>query len=324
MITALGTGIGREDFDIEKLRYHKVVIMTDADVDGAHIRTLLLTFFFRQMPSLIERGYLYIAQPPLYKVERGKSTRYIKDQAELDSYLIEAGCQDSKLTLAGGVQIIGDHLRQIAEEALIAQGLIARMKHKASHEVIAQIAIAGALSPEAGQSEIDAACERLDRVADEGEAGWSGRFDDDGAMNLQRDVRGVTERIILRPAFRESADARRLNKLIPELRETYAGTAVFRRGDGEPAYINGPAQLLEVVMAGGRKGFKIQRYKGLGEMNPDQLWETTLDANARSLLQVKIDAADASDELFTKLMGDVVEPRRDFIISNALDADVDI
>ena len=323
MITALGTGIGREDFDIEKLRYHKVVIMTDADVDGAHIRTLLLTFFFRQMPSLIERGYLYIAQPPLYKVERGKSTRYIKDQAELDKYLIEAGCADAKLTLADGSQIVGDHLRAISEEALVAQSLIARMKHKASDEIIAQIAIAGALGPDAGQAEIDGACARLDRVADEGEAGWSGRTDDDGSIVCERDVRGVTERVELRPAFRDSADARRLHKLVEGLRETYAGTATFRRGDAEPAYINGPAALLDVVMAGGRKGFKIQRYKGLGEMNPDQLWETTLDANARSLMQVKIDAADASDELFTKLMGDVVEPRREFIISNALDADVD-
>ena len=161
------------------------------------------------------------------------------------------------------------------------------------------------------------------RDSDEGEAGWSGRFDDDGAMVFERDVRGVTERVALRPAFRDSSDSRRLHKLVAGLRETYEGTAVFRRGEEEPAYINGPAQLLEVVLAGGRKGFKIQRYKGLGEMNPDQLWETTLDNNARSLLQVRIDAADASDELFTKLMGDVVEPRRDFIISNALDADVD-
>ena len=323
MITALGTGIGRDDFNIEKLRYHKVVIMTDADVDGAHIRTLLLTFFFRQMPSLIERGYLYIAQPPLYKVERGKSTRYIKDQAELDSYLIEAGCSDAKLTLADGSQIVGSDLQRVSSEALVAQSAIARMKHKASDETIAQIAIAGALGADAGQAEIDTACERLDRVADEGEAGWSGRIDDDGAMVFERAVRGVTERVVLRPAFRDSSDARRLHKLVADLRETYEGTAVFRRGESEPTYINGPAQLLEVVLAGGRKGFKIQRYKGLGEMNPDQLWETTLDSNARSLLQVKIEAADASDELFTKLMGDVVEPRRDFIISNALDADVD-
>ena len=174
MITALGTGIGREDFNIEKLRYHKVVIMTDADVDGAHIRTLLLTFFYRQMPEIIERGYLCIAQPPLYKVERGKSTRYIQDQGELDDYLIEMGCKDSTLTLAGGAQIAGDDLRRVAGESLIAQSLIKRMKHQASDEQIAQIAIAGTLSPEAGEAEIKAACKRLDQIADEGEDGWSG------------------------------------------------------------------------------------------------------------------------------------------------------
>ncbi len=323
MITALGTGIGREDFDIEKLRYHKVVIMTDADVDGAHIRTLLLTFFYRQMPELIERGYLYIAQPPLYKVERGKSARYIKDQEELDQYLIDAGAQDASLTLEGGAVITGEDLKRLASEALAAQHIITRMKHRAGSSIIAQLAIAGALNPEAGNAQITAAAQRLDMIADEGEDGWAGRFDDDGAIILERDVRGVTERVVLRPAFRDSADARRLNRMSAGLMETYSGVAVFRRGDADPIEIFGPAQLLEIIFDGGRKGFKIQRYKGLGEMNPDQLWETTLDANARSLLQVKIEAADASDELFTKLMGDVVEPRRDFIIANALDADVD-
>lgn len=323
MITALGTGIGRDDFNIEKLRYHKVVIMTDADVDGAHIRTLLLTFFYRQMPELIERGYLYIAQPPLYKVERGKSARYLKDQSELDDYLIDAGSQDVTLTLDSGDVIAGEDLRRLSKEALQAQNIISRMKHRAGDSIIAQLAISGALSVESGEAEIQAAVKRLDMIADEGEDGWAGRFDDDGALVLERDVRGVTERIVLRPSFRDSADARRLHKLAPSLKETYSGLATFRRGDAEPEYIYGPAQLLESVFEGGRKGFKIQRYKGLGEMNPDQLWETTLDSNARSLLQVKVEAADASDELFTKLMGDVVEPRRDFIIANALDADVD-
>lgn len=323
MITALGTGIGRDDFNIEKLRYHKVVIMTDADVDGAHIRTLLLTFFYRQMPSLIERGYLYIAQPPLYKVERGKSTRYIKDQEELDDYLIEAGSGDSSVTLANGATILGEDLKRIAKEALQAQSIMKRMKSKAGDLVISQIAIAGALGPEAGQAEIDAAANRLDVIADEGEDGWSGRIDDDGAFVLQRDVRGVTERVVLRQAFRDSADARRLHKMTPSLSETYGGIAIFRRGDAEPVELYGPAQLLEIIFEGGRKGFKIQRYKGLGEMNPDQLWETTLDSNARTLLQVRVEAEDASDELFTKLMGDVVEPRREFIVNNALDADVD-
>ncbi len=323
MITALGTGIGRDDFNIEKLRYHKVVIMTDADVDGAHIRTLLLTFFYRQMPSLIERGYLYIAQPPLYKVERGKSTRYIKDQDELDDYLIEAGSGDSSVTLANGAQILGEDLKRIAKEALKAQALMRRMKSKAGDIIIAQVAIAGVLDPEAGQAEIDVAAGRLDRIADEGEDGWSGTIEDDGAFVFERDVRGVTERVVLRPAFRDSADARRLNRMAPALAETYSGVATFRRGEDAAVELYGPAQLLDIIFEGGRKGFKIQRYKGLGEMNPDQLWETTLDSNARTLLQVKIEADDSADELFTKLMGDVVEPRRDFIVKHALDADVD-
>ncbi|MGJ8564465.1 MAG: DNA topoisomerase (ATP-hydrolyzing) subunit B [Alphaproteobacteria bacterium] len=323
MITALGTGIGRDDFNIEKLRYHKVVIMTDADVDGAHIRTLLLTFFYRQMPELIERGYLYIAQPPLYKVERGKSARYIKDQAELDDYLIEAGSGDSTLTLENGTVIAGADLKRIAHEALTAQGIINRLKSRAPDNIIAQVAISGAFGPEAGDAEAVEAARRLDTIADEGEDGWSGRFDEDGALIFEREVRGVVERHVLRQAFRDSSDARRLHRMAPALMETYSGSAMFRRGENDPVEIYGPAQLLETIFEGGRKGFKIQRYKGLGEMNPDQLWETTLDANARSLLQVRVEAADATDELFTKLMGDVVEPRRDFIISNALEADVD-
>lgn len=327
MITALGTGIGRDDFNIEKLRYHKVVIMTDADVDGAHIRTLLLTFFYRHMPELIERGYLYIAQPPLYKVERGKSVRYIKDQEELDAYLIEMGSNDASLTLgadgARGAKIIGEDLKRVGAEALEAQTLIDRLKSKAPDYVIAQLAIAGAFGPDAGEAEANEAANRLDTVADEGEDGWSGAFDTDGALVMEREVRGVAERIVLRPAFRDSADARKLHKLAAGLKETYGQTAMFRRAEEDAVEIYGPAQLLDIIFAGGRKGFKIQRYKGLGEMNPDQLWETTLDDNARSLLQVRVETADGADELFTKLMGDVVEPRRDFIIKNALDADVD-
>ena len=323
MITALGTGIGRDDFDIEKLRYHKVVIMTDADVDGAHIRTLLLTFFYRQMPELIERGYLYIAQPPLYKVERGKSARYLKDQSELDDYLIEMGSGNATLTLGGGAVIAGEDLKRVAGEALQAQSLINRLKSKASDNIISQLAIAGALGAEAGEGEAKAAAARLDRVADEGEDGWEGHFEDDGSLVMIRDVRGVTERVHLGPAFRDSADARRLHKMANALKETYGETSMFRRGEEDALEIYGPAQLLEIIFAGGRKGFKIQRYKGLGEMNPDQLWETTLDVNARTLLQVRVDDAGGADELFTKLMGDVVEPRRDFIIANALDADVD-
>lgn len=323
MITALGTGIGRDDFDIDKIRYHKVVIMTDADVDGAHIRTLLLTFFYRQMPELIERGYLYIAQPPLYKVERGKSTQYLKDQDELNNYLIDAGARDATLTLDSGEVLTGEDLKRVAHQALQAQSLLNRMKHRAPDSAIAQLAISGILDVEEHPELLEGASKRLDLTADEGEDGWAGRYDEDGALVFERDVRGVTDRIILRPAFRDSSDARRLHKMAPALAETYSGTATFRRGESDPIYVSGPAELLEVIFEGGRKGFKIQRYKGLGEMNPDQLWETTLDSNARSLLQVKIEAADATDDLFTKLMGDVVEPRREFIISNALDAEVD-
>ncbi len=323
MITALGTGIGREDFDADKARYHKIVIMTDADVDGAHIRTLLLTFFYRQMPELIERGYLYIAQPPLYKVERGKSTQYIKDQAELDDYLIDAGSKDATLTLDGGAVVSGEDLKRVAKEALLVQSLLNRMKHRAPDSAIAQLAIAGVLDVEEMPEKLKLAADRLDMIADEGEDGWEGRYDEDGALVFERDVRGVTDRVTLRPAFRDSIDARRLHKMSEALAETYSGTATFKRGEDDPIYVSGPAQLLEVIFAGGRKGFKIQRYKGLGEMNPDQLWETTLDSNARSLLQVRVEAADATDDLFAKLMGDVVEPRRDFIITNALDAEVD-
>ncbi|MBT4204558.1 MAG: DNA gyrase subunit B, partial [Proteobacteria bacterium] len=322
MITALGTGIGRDDFDADKARYHKIVIMTDADVDGAHIRTLLLTFFYRQMPELIERGYLYIAQPPLYKVERGKSIQYIKDQEELDDYLIEAGSKDASLTLDGGITVIGEDLIRIAKEALQAQSIIDRMKHRSPDSAISQLTIAGALQVKEDDKLIKEGARRLDMIADEGEDGWSGRYTE-GDLVFKRNVRGVTDRVILRYGFRDSSEARRLHKLAPSLAETYSGQASFKRGDDEPIVVNGPAQLLEVIFAGGKKGFKIQRYKGLGEMNPDQLWETTLDSNARSLLQVKVEAADETDDLFTKLMGDVVEPRRNFIIEHALDAEVD-
>ncbi len=323
MITALGAGIGREDFDADKARYHKIVIMTDADVDGAHIRTLLLTFFYRQMPELIERGYLYIAQPPLYKVERGKSVQYIKDQGELDDYLIEAGSKEATLELGSGAVITGEDLKRVAKEALQAQSLIDRLKHRAPDNIISQLAISGILALEEHDSLLADTAVRLNRIADEGEDGWAARYDDDGALVVEREVRGVTERYALRPGFRDSSDARRLHHMSDALRETFDGTAYFRRGDANAVPIFGPAQLLETIFSIGRKGFKIQRYKGLGEMNPDQLWETTLDSNARSLLQVKIEASDASDDLFTKLMGDIVEPRRDFIISNALDAEVD-
>ena len=255
--------------------------------------------------------------------DSGKSTQYIKDQEELDDYLIDAGSKEASLTLDGGAKVVGQDLKRIAKEALQVQSIINRMKHRAPDSAIAQLAIAGAMNIDESEGAIARAVERLDMIADEGEDGWAGRYDDDGALVLERDVRGVTDRITLRPGFRDSSDARRLHRLAPALAETYSGRAEFRRGDDDAIEVNGPAQLLDVIFEGGKKGFKIQRYKGLGEMNPDQLWETTLDSNARSLLQVKVEAADVTDDLFTKLMGDVVEPRRDFIIANALDAEVD-
>jgi len=275
------------------------------------------------MPELIERGYLYIAQPPLYKVERGKSARYLKDQDELDDYLIENGSAGASLTLGSGAVVAGEDLKRLGHEALVAQGLIDRLKSKASDQIIAQLAIAGALGPDAGQAEAKDAAKRLNIVADEGEDGWVGKFEDDGALVMEREVRGVLDRAVMRPAFRDSADARRLHKMADVLKETYGTPAIFRRGEEDKVEVYGPAQLLDIIFAGGRKGFKIQRYKGLGEMNPDQLWETTLDVNARTLLQVRVETADGADDLFTKLMGDVVEPRRDFIVKHALDAEVD-
>ena len=325
LITALGAGIGRGegDIDLNKLRYHRIIIMTDADVDGAHIRTLLLTFFYRQMPEIIEGGYLYIAQPPLYKASKGKSGRYLKDQAEFESYLIEEGAAGAVLELGDRSQVAGEDLKRIAREAMGAQALIARLHQRAPDVVLEQATIAGVFSTSAGEAEANEAARRLNMLAEEGEANWSGRFDPDGALVLEREVRSVTERVVLDRLLLGSSDARRLADRSAALRETYAQTGQLRRGaDSAPVY--GPLSLLAAVEEAGRKGLSIARYKGLGEMNAEQLWETTLDPDFRTLLQVKVDHADDADDLFTKLMGDVVEPRREFIQDNALDAEVDV
>jgi DNA gyrase subunit B len=322
LITALGAGIGRDEYDPDKLRYHKIVIMTDADVDGAHIRTLLLTFFYRQMPELIERGHLYIAQPPLFKIARGKSERYVKDEGELETFLIEEGVSEATLELANGEVLSGQDLQRLANEARQMRTYINRLRTRAPGRLVSQAALAGALDPEAGQAEVDALANRLDLIADEGETGWKGSLTDDGAIVMEREVRGVRELVALDAQFRSSADALRLHKLAVALGETYAGPATFRR-KGRDAVVHGPTSLLEAIEAEGEKGISIQRYKGLGEMNAEQLWETTLDPEARTLLQVKVTEADEADDLFAKLMGDVVEPRREFIIQNALEAEVD-
>ncbi len=321
LITALGTGIGRDDFNPEKLRYHKIIIMTDADVDGAHIRTLLLTFFFRQMRELIERGHLYIAQPPLYKVKRGGSEQYLKDERAKEDYLLDNGLDGAVLRLANGEERGGADLRAIIEEARLVRQILTGLHSRYDRIAVEQAAIAGALRPVAGQSDEERLAaeiaERLDRLAEELERGWQGRIEAGGYV-LTRELRGVRQAAILDAALLASAEARRLNEHGFSLHEIYARPVRFlRRGEGRQ--VCGPAELVDAVMAAGQKGIsQIQRYKGLGEMNPEQLWETTLDREARSLLQVKIKEGDEADDIFVKLMGDVVEPRREFIQENAL------
>jgi DNA gyrase subunit B len=328
LITALGTGIGRDDFDLSKLRYHKIIIMTDADVDGAHIRTLLLTFFYRQMPELIEKGHLYIAQPPLYKVTKGKSEAYLKDQRAFEDYLIAAGLDEASLALGSGEVRAGRDLRDIVEQARGISKVIDDVHSRYARFVVEQAAIGGAFNPGLLQSAEQASkaaeriAARLDAIADETERGWSGRFGNEGYM-FRREVRGVTETHTLDRALIGSLEARRLNERRGHLEEIYDTPAKLKRKDSETP-VFGPRTLLEAVYEVGRKGISMQRYKGLGEMNPEQLWETTLDRNVRTLLQVKIDAGGDADEIFSRLMGDIVEPRREFIQANALAASVDV
>ncbi|MEX0957224.1 MAG: DNA topoisomerase (ATP-hydrolyzing) subunit B [Rhizobiaceae bacterium] len=327
LITALGTGIGKDEFNLEKLRYHKIIIMTDADVDGAHIRTLLLTFFFRQMPALIEHGHLYIAQPPLYKVTRGKSVQYIKDERALEEFLIGSGLEEASLLLADGEVRAGPDLRAVIDDALAVRTLIQGLHSRYSHSVVEQATIAGAMSAAVLASPGQAAeaaqyiARRLDMISEETERGWEGRLnpanDGTGGYVLERTVRGVKETMVLDASLIGSADARALDRYAGRLQEIYAKQPTLRRKDASQV-ISGPLALLDAIFATGRKGLTMQRYKGLGEMNAEQLWETTLDPDARSLLQVRVlDATDA-DSLFSRLMGDEVEPRREFIQDNAL------
>ncbi|MBP8931008.1 MAG: DNA topoisomerase (ATP-hydrolyzing) subunit B [Paracoccus sp.] len=321
LITALGTGIGRDEFNLDKLRYHKIVIMTDADVDGAHIRTLLLTFFFRQMPELIEAGHLYIAQPPLYKVNRGRSEVYLKDEAALEDYLIEQGIDGASLRLGNGEQITGADLARVVEEARIVRRVLRAYPTHYPPHITEQAAIAGALM----QGKIDAdapgaaeaVAKRLDLIAEEYERGWSGRPTQDAGIRLTRQLRGVEESRTLDGPMLRSAESRRLGAMTQSLHEIYGQTAHLIRKDRDVP-IHGPLGLLQAIFLEGEKGLSLQRYKGLGEMNPEQLWETTLDPSARTMLQVRIEDLSEADDIFTKLMGDVVEPRRDFIQQNAL------
>jgi DNA gyrase subunit B len=321
LITALGTGIGRDEFNIEKLRYHKIIIMTDADVDGAHIRTLLLTFFFRQMPELIEGGYLYIAQPPLYKVARGKSEVYLKDQTALEDYLVQMGVEGTVLRLGTGEELAGADLARVVEGARSFRRVLDAFPTHYPRGILEQAAIAGAFDQGKADADLqavaDAVAKRLDHVAEEYERGWTGRITQDHGIRLARILRGVEEIRTLDGAILRSGEARRLSQVSEESRDVYTTTAMLNRKDRE-TIINGPSDLMKAVMTEGEKGLSLQRYKGLGEMNPGQLWETTLDPEARTLLQVKVEDLAEADDIFTKLMGDVVEPRREFIQSNAL------
>ena len=335
LIQALGTGIGRDDFNIEKLRYHKIVIMTDADVDGAHIRTLLLTFFYRQMPDIIARGHLFIAQPPLYKVNKGRSEVYLKDDSALDQYLVDAGVGSMVLESSAGARS-GVDLRALIDHARRMRTLMGYVPRRYDPSVIEVLALTGSLAPDlsrdARAQALAAATAWLGRG--DAEASWSADIATDGGYHFQRMWRGVTDHHIVDAPFVASAEARKLHALAAEQRDSYTGVARLvsmkaaeKSGDADEdegisdprgVAITRPSQLLEAIFAAGRKGLSIARYKGLGEMNAEQLWETTLDPANRSLLKVEIEQADVADEIFTRLMGDIVEPRREFIQENAL------
>ena len=357
LIQAMGTGIGREDFNIEKLRYHKIVIMTDADVDGSHIRTLLLTFFYRQMPEIIENGHLFIAQPPLYKVAKGRSEIYVKDDKALDDQLAELGLGGVVLEGAGG-QRAGADLGALVDHARRMRSLMAFVPRRYDPTIVEAMALTGALDPEATDRTAAVAKAAAWMAAQDVEGKWSGRVSEDGGYHFERLWRGVTDHHIIEAAFLISAEARKLHKLASEETASYetparlvkvsaaaaeaidevesdeeAGDAVGDQAKrattavsvGNKGAITRPSELLDAILVAGRKGLSISRYKGLGEMNAEQLWETTLDPDHRSLLRVEIDQADLADDIFTKLMGEVVEPRRDFIVENALNvANLDV
>ena len=322
LITALGTGIS-DEFDLAKLRYHKIIIMTDADVDGSHIRTLLLTFFYRQMKSLIEQGHLFIAQPPLYKVARGKSERYLKDEKELEEYLVGEGLEDAVLVTGDSANRGGADLRDIVDTARRITAILKGLHSRYSRFIVEQAAIAGALNPkvlkDGKHSQAAAAyiAKRLDALSEETERGWHGEALPEGGLRFWRELRGVMESHLIDGPFIASADALKLDSFAPHLQEVYAKPASLKRKDAS-LMVHGPSELLDAVMVAGRKGLMLQRYKGLGEMNPEQLWETTLDLDTRTMLQVKIKEGEDADDIFSRLMGDVVEPRREFIQANAL------
>ena len=323
LITAIGAGVGNNDMDIDKIRYHKVIIMTDADVDGSHIRTLLLTFFFRHMRPLIEKGYLYIAQPPLFRAKRGQSEVYLKDQRELDAYLVDAGLKDAVLTISDGQQLAGSDLVEVTNEAVAASRMIEVIGRQiGSRDVVEQAAIAGLLNISNLDNEEAASylAKRLVAVANAMEKDWEGSVEDTAygkAIFVRRQVRGIVESYSIDTRIVALAEAEKLDKMAINLQAHYERTAEFRFG-AQKIDVTGPTELAQTVFQTGRKGAQISRYKGLGEMNPSQLWETTLDPDQRILLQVTIDQEDDADNAFSTLMGEAVEERRNFIQENAL------
>jgi DNA gyrase subunit B len=332
LITALGTGIGTDEFAADKLRYHKIIIMTDADVDGAHIRTLLLTFFYRQMREIIDRGHLFIAQPPLYKVARGKSEQYLKDERALEDYLIDTGLEDTTLALSSGEIRAGLDLRKLVEDARVIRNLLRGLHSRYNRQVVEQAAIMSVLNAgifgdaQKAMAAVPYIARRLDALSEETERGWQGLFTEGAGFTFERTVRGVKEVTIIDKALLGSADARKLDEFAPLLQKVFprpTPPALLKRKDEETP-IHGPVSLFEAVITVGKKGLNLQRYKGLGEMNPSQLWETTLDVNARSLLQVNVKEIDEANTTFDELMGDKVEPRREFIEQHALAASVDV
>ena len=324
IITALGTGIGRDDFNADKCRYHKIIIMADADVDGSHIRTLLLTFFYRQMPELIERGYIYIAQPPLYKVKKGNSILYIKNEREMDNYLNRGGCDDATLIRADGEQIMGEDLISVVEQNRKAHSLIVDLSKNVPEKIIEQMAIVGLFKNEVRadaatfEAKVKALAERLNSLEPEYSKGWMAEKTAENGVKVSRTLRGVTEEHTVELKVFESQEAQMLSTLSGFLAESFAEPSRLVSKQGLEKTISGPVDLVNAIIAAGKKGITINRYKGLGEMNPEQLWETTLDPEARSLLQVKINQMEEADETFATLMGDVVEPRKEFIQDNAL------
>jgi DNA gyrase subunit B len=332
LITALGTGIGPDEFNVEKTRYHKIIIMTDADVDGSHIRTLLLTFFFRQMPALIDRGYLYIAQPPLYKVKRGNaSERYLKDDAALDQFLIDSISDDLKFVTSSGQVVVGNDLRAQFFEAKSVQQSIDNLKGKiGSAFVVSQAAMGGAFDEKfltdeaAGQKVAAEIGTRLDALESALEKGWAGSFQIDKGFTFKRTLRGVEEKYRIGMDMLRGQDAKKFAQKLVWMKDFFGGAGQISYKEEKPIKVRSVSMFLEEIAKISRKGLQIQRYKGLGEMNPEQLWETTLDPEVRVLLQVTVRDAEKANEVFSTLMGDVVEPRREFIQNNALKAKTDL